>query len=71
MISLEDLKIITDKDSGLGIPLNVLARYSQCHPTLLSKYLRNEIPPSKKTLQKIHNGLTEFHFQLSSILSEE
>lgn len=46
--AIECLKMLIDKENGLGIPLKVAARFMDCHATTLGNYLHEGYTPSAR-----------------------
>lgn len=57
MTIIEKLRWLTDKEEGMGIPLVVVAKHSDCHPSTIGNYLRNGVLPSPRLEQKLETGI--------------
>lgn len=55
--AIECLKMLIDKENGLGIPLKVAARFMDCHATTLGNYLHEGYTPSARLEKQIIEGL--------------
>lgn len=54
---IQKLQLLTDKEKGAGISLATIARFSNCHPTTLGKYLKGLSVPTQRLEQLIDNGI--------------
>lgn len=60
----EQLAWLTDRYNGMGIPYSVIARYVQCDPSTLAKYVSQESNPSRRMVYLLEKGIKELtnHF---------
>lgn len=57
MTVIEKLKWLTDKEEGMGIPIVVVARHSNCHPSTLGNYLRKGMEPTPRLEKMVEEGI--------------
>ncbi len=51
----------------LGIPQSLIARYTHCHKTTISKIARMEYQPTEKMLYLIEDGINRLYKDIQKI----
>lgn len=54
----------------LGIPQNLIANYTHCHKTTISKIARMEYQPTEKMLYLIEDGINRLYKDIQEILDK-
>ena len=67
MTVLEKIYWLTDKYEGVGIPYTVIARFAQCSPSAISRYISGEREISDKAEILLKRGIKE----LKRVLNEK
>lgn len=69
MTQAEKLQFLTDKDKGLGMQLNVIAKYTHCHPSSIRNYI-NGLVPSERMSGYIDEGIDKICDMMRKFLKE-
>lgn len=56
---MNKIRFLINKQTGLGIPMQVIARYCGCHPSGISNYLHSNVTPPEEALRKYENGINK------------
>ncbi len=54
----------------LGIPQTLIAQYTHCHKTTISKIARGEYIPTEKMLYLIEDGITRLYRDIGKCMEE-
>jgi len=66
MDTLDKIRALTDKKNGIGIPMAVISRYLNCHPSTITYYLNGAIPKDE-VIVRYEEGLQELYKNIQKI----
>ena len=70
MTTLEKIKKLTDRGTGMGIPMTTIARFCRCHWNAITYYTNKNHKPKPEVLEEYEEGLQEFLREITAIIND-
>lgn len=66
---LDTIRNLTNKQTGIGIPMAVIARYCGCHPSTITYYLKG-IEPKPEVIAQYEAGIIKLKEDIMKEIGE-
>lgn len=65
---LEKINFLTNKQTGIGIPMVVIGRYIGCHPTTINYYLEGKKEMKEHVREQYEEGIARLIKDFNKIM---
>jgi len=69
MTTLEKAQFITNREGGIGLSVNTLARYAKYHPSTISHYINESKEGNPRLERSIEIGIQEWYEDVKKFIA--